>query len=287
MNLVQKLLQRLHAPTGIVPMTYVHDNEKLVQVDIRELYKGCSCFWIGNGPSFMQIPQELRDKLRSPGLLTWGINNGPKSFRPNIWASVDPPARFMESIWRDPQILKFVSTGKHEMFIWDHDKWDYSQDRAGTCPNVIWYKLKDHFEPGKFFDEPQICFGNNKKYGGGRSVMIASLKIMYLLGIRRLYLLGTDFHMTAEHKYHFEEERHKGAVKHNSIQYGRHISYFTQLMPEFKKRGIEIWNCTEGSSLNLFPIMSLEDALAHELAKLPDPITEKSGGMYVAGKDKK
>jgi hypothetical protein len=75
-------------------------------IDLVGQYKGRSAFLICNGPSFVKLNRNL---LSEPGVMTFGINNGPKTFRPNFWTCVDDPVRFLKSIWLDPKITKFNS----------------------------------------------------------------------------------------------------------------------------------------------------------------------------------
>ena len=278
---ITSVLRKLVSPKTTPPLLYIHNGKELELISLSGIYKKASCFFVSNGPSLKLVDLDL---LGQPGLLTWGINNGPKTFRPDIWCCVDPPEKFLESILRDSRMLKFLSTGKEKDPIWDHANWKKSGTLTRDCPNVIFYKLNDHFHADRYFTEPDFNFGNNKEYGGGRSVMLASLKLMFVLGIRRVYLIGVDFHMTAEHGYHFEQERWPSSVKGNNSSYGRMFSNFTQLAPFAKLHSFEIFNCTPGSSLTLFPWMPLEEAIKIETGKLPDPLTEKSAGMY--SKDK-
>ena len=81
------------------------------EIDVVGSYRGASAFLICNGPSF--VKHDL-SKLQLPGIMTFGINNGPKTFRPNFWTCVDDPVRFLKSIWLDPKIMKFVPQAHFE-----------------------------------------------------------------------------------------------------------------------------------------------------------------------------
>ena len=247
-------------------------------IQLENLYRNAGCFFIASGPSFQHVDTDM---LRKASVLTLGVNNSPKGFRPDLWVCVDEPARFLESIWRDPRIMKFCGTGKARKPIWDHDKWTYSSTVVEDCPNIIHIHRNSHFQASQFLTEDTVNWGNHKKFGGGRSCFVAAIKIMYVLGIRRVYLLGVDFKMTANYRYHFDEQRTDGAVKNNNTSYLRMISYFTQLSPYLKKAGYHIYNCTKESELTVFPYMDLGKAIEMETKAIPDPKTEKSYGMYV------
>jgi hypothetical protein len=263
-------------------------NNKMVSVPLKDDYYDQACFFIGSGPSAGDMDLGLLDKA---GFLTMGINNSSSIYRPNMHVSVDSAARFLESVWRDPKIMKFSGIGKPNHKIWNHDEWFkngcpmtndfYSKTKVRDCPNIVYFTRNNKFDPEKFLTERVINWGNHKNQGGGRSVMIAAIKILYMLGIRRVYLLGTDFTMEGKKPYGFNEQRTSGAVRNNNDGYHKMMSYFTQLGPHFKNAGYEIYQCTPKTALTLFPYISLEDAVAKETSRLPDPSKECTYGMYI------
>jgi len=87
------------------PLLFTRDHHPLW---LGDLYRGRSAFLIAGGPSFATLNHSL---LRKPGVLTLGLNNSAKTFRPNLWVGVDEPDQFMRSVWLDPTILKFVPFG--------------------------------------------------------------------------------------------------------------------------------------------------------------------------------
>ena len=123
-------------------------------------------------------------------------------------------------------------------------------------------------------------WGNHAKYGGGRSVMLAAMRILFLLGFRRVYLLGVDFEMTPEKKYHFTEDRHAGAIRGNMQTYQKLQDWFTELQPYFLKERFVVKNCNPTSKLTAFPFMPYEDAVAEATAHLGDYRHERTQGMY-------
>ena len=256
---------------------------RLQPVDLRGLYGGAACFFCSNGPSFADVDFNL---ITQPGIIRFGVNNGPKVLRPHLWASVDTPAKFLESVWRDPTILKFVGTGKGGQYICRElaeNAWRYYGPKVSGCPGVVYMKLQgtERFDAGTFFDDAEIPWGNNKHAGGGRSVFVAAIKLMYELGFRRIYLLGVDFRMTAEFTYAFDEQRDVGAIQGNNTSYMRMLSFFSELSFQLQGRGLEIINCTPGSGLTIIPYMSVEEAVKRELRDFPDVRDEQTWGRYV------
>lgn len=264
-----------------VPMFFTREGAMLNMIGH---YRGCSAFLICNGPSFAALDHSL---LKKPGIMTLGMNNGAKTFRPNFWTCVDDPSRFLKSIWMDPYIQKFIPQAHFEKKIFDGEKWEITKTKVGDCPNVIGYRRNEKFVAERFLFEDTFNWGNHKNYGGGRSVMLPAIRILFLLGFRNVYLLGCDFNMTEESTYHFDEQRLKGAVNCNKSTYKRlQTEYFPQLKPQFDAEGFNVYNCYKDSGLKVFPYISFENAVKEATSKLGDVDSERSWGMYSKPDDK-
>ncbi|MDF1813854.1 MAG: hypothetical protein P1V20_16755 [Verrucomicrobiales bacterium] len=245
-----------------------------MNLDLIDLYHGRSVFLILNGPSFANVDH---GKLRQPGILTFGINNGAHLFRPDLWTCVDDPTRFVESIWDDPKIMKFVPLAHFRKPVWDVEANLVSRKVVADFPNVAGFRRNEQFIASQWLREDTINWGNHGKRGGGRSVMLSALKICYLLGFRRVYLLGCDFRMSEDHRYWFPEERSGNAVSNNTKSYQIMRGYFTELLPFFGEAGFEVYNCTEGSQLDVFPFLPLDTALCDSVVDT----SASTEGMYV------
>ena len=257
------------------PMFFTREGS---QLNLIGHYRGDSAFLLCNGPSMIQNDLSLLD---NPGIMTYGMNNGPKTFRPNFWTCVDDPARFLKSIWLDPRISKFIPMGSMEKKIFDNETWEMTDVKVGECPNVVGYRRNEKFVADRFLFEDSINWGCHKDYGGGRSVMLPALRILFLLGFRKVYLLGCDFTMSEEYTYHFDEQRGKGAVNCNMSTYKRlKDEYFPQLKPFLDAEGFEVYNCNPDSGLKTFPHVSFQDAIKEASSDLGDVTTERTWGMY-------
>jgi hypothetical protein len=238
-----------------VPMFFTQDNHSLW---LGDLYRGRSAFLICGGPSFAKLDHA---PLAEAGMLTMGINNSPRTFRPNLWASVDSPDHWIRSIWLDPTITKFVPTSHANKRIFDSNKWRFPGDTVGSCPNIIYYRRNEQFNAERFLWEDSMNWGNHTKFGGGRSIMLPAIRILFILGIRKIFLLGCDFNMSPTATYHFDQARHRGSVSGNSATYQKLNEWFKQLRPHFEKEGLQIFNCNPESNLKAFPFISYEEAL--------------------------
>lgn len=256
------------------------------EIDLVGHYKGASAFLICNGPSLSSGKYDL-SLLKRPGVFTMGINNGPRTIRPNIWTCVDDPKRFIKSIWLDPSIQKIVPMSFTTKALFDNENWCDMLDENGKpylvrkCPNVTYVRRNEKFQADRYLVEDTINWGNSAKNGGSRSVMLAAVKILYLLGFRKVYLLGADFDMTGEKTYHFDEQREKGAVRGNMSTYDalKNI-YFPSLRPYFEKAGYNVYNCNLDSQLKAFDFVKYEDAIEEATYKLGDIANERTWGLY-------
>ncbi len=255
-------------------------------------FKGSHAFLIANGPSLNELDlAPLRQRW------AMSMNNGAKTFRGNANCTVDDPARFSASIWLDPTLMKFVPMSHFEKTLWDNrmvntdsglvQRWEESKLKVGDCPNVVGYRRNEKFHAPRWLSEETINWGNHAKWGGGRSVMLASLRILFMLGFRHVYLLGVDFEMSETKKYHFDEGRTAHAIKGNMDTYAKLQQWFAELQPHFEKAGFQVRNCNFHSKLTAFPFISYEDALVKSMARIGDPAHERTEGMYAKPEVKK
>lgn len=258
-------------PIRHTPMFF---RENGMNLDLVDLHAGQSLFLVLNGPSLTGFDWS---KLRQPGICTFGINNGAHLLRPNFWTSVDDPSRFMESIWRDPTITKFVPMSHFQKPIWDREQNAFSRELVRSFPNVVGYRRNEAFSPDKWLIEDTINWGNHSKRGGGRSVMLAALRISYLLGFRKVYLLGCDFYMDETKHYWFPEQRSTNAISNNTNSYSLMKGFFNRLQPKFLEAGFEVFNCNPHSGLESFPFADLDEALVQ--ARIDTEVTTE--GMYI------
>lgn len=264
------------------PMLFSRDGHN---VWMGDMYRGDSAFLILGGPSFSKVDKTKLDKA---GILTMGVNNSVKTYRPNLWISVDDPTHFMKSIWFDPKITKFVPYSHSEKILFDNEAWKEMTTKVGDCPNIWFYKRNEHFIASQFLFEDTINWGNHKDHGGGRSVMLAAIRILFYLGIRNIYLLGCDFKMDENTKYHFEQDRAEGSIKGNNSTYELLVDRFTQLKPIFEANDLHVYNCNPDSGLKVFPFIDLDAAIKTATTRLPaDLANERTAGLYERNANKK
>jgi len=225
------------------------------------------------------------------------LNNAVASYRSNANCTVDEPSRFNYSMWLDPKIRKFIPFGSFEASLWDNrllknsegtpnQNWCDASLRVGDCPNVVGFRRNRDFNAESFLYENAISMGCSKTKGGGRSVMLVAFRILFLLGFRNVYLLGVDFEMSPDMRYHFPEERSINAVRGNMATYAKMQVRLKDLQPHFLAEKFIVKNCNPTSRLEVFPHISFDEALQEATGLLGDYSSEKTIGMYTPKKDK-
>jgi len=267
----QRGIGKLPEPDAMrgTPMFFRHDG---APIDLLGLYRGQTCFLALNGPSLNKIDKL---KLKQTGVVLFGVNNGGHSLTPNMWTCVDDPTRFMPEIWRNPNIMKFIPYSHFSKPTWNPQT-NQEGPQVWQHPNVIGFRRNERFLAAQYLSEQTINWGNHSDLGGGRSCMLSAVRIIHLLGFKKLYLLGCDFNMSETAKYFFDEERTTGAIKGNNSSYGLLINRFTQLQEYFLKVGFEVFNCNPDSALKAFPMADFDQAIE----SVTIDTTTSARGMY-------
>ena len=239
------------------------------------LYKDAHCFIISSGPSIKDFP--YKDKLKN--VFTVCLNNSikgiyPDLIHPNLHVIVDHPSKFLIHQFLTPQTVNFIPDGHRNKGLYHSDLEKAYDSTTKDIPNAVFYKRNNMFNPDRFLLENSINWGNGQSFkfkgvNGKRSVLIATLKILYLLGFRHVYLLGVDFSMNQDKPYSFEQSRHQGSSNGNNASYEQMKRYFEALQPKFLKAGCNIYNLNPHSQLKVFPYMDFMEAQKKALHYTP------------------
>jgi len=264
------------------PMLFTRDGHN---VFLGDLYRGRSAFLLGGGPS---LSSHDLTQLNQRGVLTCAMNNAATVYRPQLWVSVDDPGNFADAIWRDAGILKFVPLCHMEKPFTvrnEDDQLVESMECVGDMPAVFGYRRNERFRETQWLFEDTFNWGNHSNQldssgnKGSRSVMYVAIRLLFYLGVRRIYLLGCDFRMTqGSQNYAFEQDRSRSSVRGNNDSYRILNQRLSLLKPYFDQEGLEIVNCTPESGLTVFPFQPFDRALAETVAEMPQRIN--TVGMY-------
>lgn len=263
----------------------------LESVSLANWYAKRTIFLVLSGPSLKTFDLT---KLNQRGIVSFGVNNSWSVHRPTLWTCVDPPGRFHDVGWKDPGITKLVPlhhrNRKLRVKLAD-GTFRNSKFCVSQMPATFFYARSVHFDPDRYFTEPGINWGNPSDQAdamgikGGRSVMLAALRLIHYLGFRVVFLLGADFKMStdAEQNYAFEQGRTKHAVKHNNNLYQTLDRRFAAL----RKRFDDFWvfNCTPDSGLKSLPYYPYGKAVEYARTECSKPM-DTAGWYDSANKSK-
>lgn len=231
--------------------TGVFLNKEGLPLNIEGLYNNRSIFFILNGPSLNDVDLDL---LHRPGILTFGVNNGGAKFKPNLISLQDGSQKFHYNIWEDPTIMKFTNYQNRRKKYFSYKD---VPANVKDCPNIIYHKRSSDWTPDEWFNKTTVCWGSKKL---SRCSFVAMIHISFLLGFKRIYLLGCDFKME-DKPYFFDERKSKKAMLSNNSTFRRMNILLKESLPLLDSVGLKIYNCTPDSGLTIFPFMQVEDAI--------------------------
>lgn len=223
-----------------------------------DIHKGKKCFVAGAGPSIGLLDLEPIHKY------------------PVI--SVNSSAILMP--WEepgDPLMRYWIST---DMLVM---QWDYFWQKVTQfdCTRIVrnsWARQMDKCKGVKFhYYAPRRSNGvPNKKNDGlfGGSSILSATDLAIVLGCTEIYLLGVD-HRMFHGKSHFWQYWDKNdrpvregkgrdfmpCQRQQSRVFKSNLNTFTTVGKWAKANGAKIYNCSKQSKLEVFPTVSLEEAL--------------------------
>lgn len=238
-------------------------------------YAGATAFLVCGGPSAGDV--DLKALSTTPGVVTMAVNNAAQGWRPQLWCGLDEPHRFLNSIWLDPGIQKFYPLAYQDMPLRDHPV-----RTPKDCPNTWFIRRNDKFDAKTWLHEDTINWGQegDDRRRGGRSTMVAALRILYILGFKRVYLVGADFKMDPKKAYNHDQVVDATVADKNNTLFEYLNGLFTQLQVEFLQHGFEVFNTTQISGLTAFPYKSFIDARAQATNDSKVNPRESSAGLY-------
>lgn len=211
---------------------------------------GKTAFFLGGGPSLAQV-----DPSRLEGRMTVAVNHVTEVFpSPSIWLATDNPETFPSAPWESSSTLKLIPRA-----------WASCELPDGTpmrdCPSVRFFLRNTRFSPRSFLPERTVNWGSEEPWGSGRSVMLAALKLLFYFGVRRIVLVGCDFHMEPSRPYAHSATKAAAACALNNDKFAALDRRFRVLRPFLEKAGMTVVNATLGGRLDAFDRTDLEQEL--------------------------
>jgi len=204
---------------------------------VEDMYLGRAVALICGGPSFLDVDHGM---IRRSGILTMTINNGVRTFRSDLWLGGDSPRLFDRSLWKDRHIIKFLPTKRT------------SHRRVARSVLTYAYQRSDAWCTEQMFAPGNTIQWHNVLGSGYRTSMIDAMRVLFLLGIRTIYLFGVDFFQSTDHGYHHAAPGFEERIESNNRIYRNLTARFALLRPLMEAAGLFVYNCNPTSRLTAF-----------------------------------
>ena len=204
---------------------------------LEDSYLGQAAVLIGGGPSFLEIDHGM---IRRSGMLTMTVNNCVKTFRSDLWLGVDSPRKFDRSLWKDRRITKFIPTKKA------------AYRRVARSVETYLYERSDAWCTEQIFAPGNTIHWYNELESGAKTSMVDAIRVLFVLGIRTIYLFGVDFFQTPTYGYHHKARGFKKRIEGNNRIYHNLSARFELMRPLMEAAGLHVYNCNPTSHLTAF-----------------------------------
>jgi hypothetical protein len=196
------------------------------------------------------------------------------------------------SVLFDPTITKFVPRGFSKKGVWNtYTDTSYVGYTLNNCPSLFEFERNNQFNPETYLTEPSFNWGQGKhadftdpntgeRVHGTRTCMLVAFKLMVVLGFRTIFIVGADFHMDPKKPYAFDEDKHEGGCRSNNSAYRGINIFMRNIRPHLEQKGVSVYNTFENSGLKAFDYVPFDEAIAHALQHVGDPVKEMTNGMY-------
>ena len=234
---------------------------------LRGLWQDCAAFYVCGGPSLKALDLSF---LKERGVVSLGVNNVAGYAPVKAMTFSDPASKFHHGIFFDPGIIKFVPKPKMSERVrakMPDGSFQWTAYEVRHCPSVFAYERDGIWHEKEFFSRDKATWGVSKKHveNQGKQTILFSfflgIRLLHYLGVRRIYLLGVDFKMDAQHHYAFGQYRHQGAIGSNNNSYRVATGMLQGLRPYLDASGLQIFQTNPDSALRVFDHVPLETAI--------------------------
>jgi hypothetical protein len=194
---------------------------------------------VGSGPSLESIDLAA---VRASGAAILAINHAADWITPDAWIGFDAPKEFPDDLWFDPGIVKLTRS-------WNRPEYLQSGRRCFEAKNVAWLPVVERLPVAWYWHAPSVPWS---LVPGERLTFLASFRLAWELGIRRLVLLGVDWQTDPAKSYAGDRchtPEHCDRLNRRFAHYG---AVLTEMDASFRVRGLVVENATPGSRLEAF-----------------------------------
>jgi len=240
-------------------------------INLANLWAPYPGFLVCGGPSINDFPlQRLKDR----GIVSLAVNQVASYVPVRAWCFSDSHYKFHYGMWIDPAIMTFAPvpkiSGRRRFHMQVNGEFCNSA-KTSICPNTFGFQRRTCFVPATFFETDYAHWGPGYHQPkdvppiGCLCTMLIGIRLLHYLGVKRIYLLGVDWVGRDGKCYGFPDTK-----RERNRRYKRENAMLEALLPRFKEKGIEIFNCNLHSRCLLFDYISFDDALDDCKGDVPD-----------------
>ncbi len=227
------------------------------QWQVSRIWEGETCAVLASGPSMsLEVAQAVRGKCRVIAVSNQAI---PMLIDGKVHPALAPWADVLIASDRQWWI-------QHEIEARAFAGLKVTVEPPGGSERLKWSDVVELKNGGAvlYDDRPTHV-------GGGGNTGFHGVHLAAKFGCRKILLCGFDMQSVAGEQADRDLKKKRARQhwfgehewrKNLRIPFDLFIARFTRSAPEFKKRGIQVINCTRGSALKCFPFMTIEEALA-------------------------
>jgi len=158
--------------------------------------------------------------------------------------------------WAD--ILWFCDS---RWYTWHKDAVDKFDGLVVTLENYDLATDQDNFRSVHNYGQSGLC-EHSDGVMTGRNSGYQCINLAVHLGASRILLIGYDMR-TVDGESHWHGG-HRGAKQSDSVYQRAMLPMFDTIAQSLLDRGVEVYNCTPGSALKVFPFADVETCLQHD-----------------------
>lgn len=220
--------------------------------ELKDSHKGERCFIVATGPSLTFEDLNLIKTEYSFGMNSCVLALDKTEWTPNIIGIQD---EFVYNKIEKTLLKEAQQKLKNKIIV--------SNLLAEICPSARKFKQfplhnLDHRYDRKKTREIKFSDDCYKIIYDGYSIVFSILQLAVYMGFKKIYLLGCDCNYNQKKKNFIDH----GAIDPYASIMGNRLIYVHSLFYKFAQaHNIQVFNCTRGGMLEIYPRMRLEDVI--------------------------
>lgn len=233
---------------------------------LKGKYNGKRCFIVGNGPSLKRQNLDFIKNEYTFVTNSFILHEQIKNINPSFYCIVDPamyngifPKERLEAMEKELPTTEFFFRYRSLKFLKN---------------NRLFEKSKVHLIKNESYlnDFTNLNIGLGWCVPGTVNVIHTCILLAAYMGFNEIYLIGCDSTLFMPRQDHFYKESEE--EKKNMVHFDQSLFYTSYMFrsyriikSHFDKKGVKIFNATEGGALEVFPRVEFESLFRDTLTE--------------------